>query len=268
MQIQSAAQYVAHALPAYLKIKALQAELAPVQEPRAGTAVVTERLAGAVEFRGVSYSHGPRGSGNPAGLSDMSFRIEPGSFVGLVGPSGAGKTTCADLLVGLYPPQSGSIVVGDGQPLRGTTLAAWRESLGYVSQDPFLFHDTIRRNLLWARHQASEADLWAALELAGAGELVRRLGLDTVVGERGTLVSGGERQRLALARALLRRPGLLVLDEATNAIDQDGEGEILRRIAALPNRPTIVMIAHRASSLAFCDRLIALEGGRLVEGTS
>jgi ATP-binding cassette subfamily C protein len=157
-------------------------------------------------------------------------------------------------------------VLIDGEPLEGAALATWRESLSYVAQDPFLFHDTVRRNLLWARPDAQEDELWAAIELAGAGALVRRLGLDAMVGERGSLVSGGERQRIALARALLRRPSLLVLDEATNAIDQEGEAEILARIGALPDRPTILMIAHRASSLAHCDRLITLEDGQLVEG--
>jgi ATP-binding cassette subfamily C protein len=137
--------------------------------------------------------------------------------------------------------------------------------VSYVSQDPFLFHETIRRNLLWARPEASEGELWAALEAAGADMLVRRLpaGLETVVGERGTLVSGGERQRIALARALLRRPRLLLLDEATNAIDVAGEGLLLRRLRAGPERPTIIMIAHREQSLAHCERIIELREGRL-----
>ena len=136
--------------------------------------------------------------------------------------------------------------------------------MSYVSQDPYLFHDTVRHNLSWANPQASESDMWQALMLAGADDLVRRMdsGLDTLVGERGTLVSGGERQRIALARAILRRPRVLVLDEATSAIDVASEHDILTRLRAFAPRPTVIIIAHRAESLALCDRVIALQAGR------
>src|SRR5262249_44926681 len=146
------------------------------------------------------------------GVSALSLRLLPGTFVGIAGTSGAGKTTFADLLVGLLKPQAGRITVG-GAPLDAALLASWRSQLSYISQDPFLFHDSVRRNLLWARPGASEAEMWDALALAGADAIVRRMegALDAVVGERGSLVSGGERQRIALARALLRRPRLLVM---------------------------------------------------------
>ena len=164
------------------------------------------------------------------------------------------------------PPQHGRVTVG-GRPLDGPTLAAWRSGISYVSQDPFLFHDTVRRNLAWANPQASEAEMWRFLAMVDAEALVRRMdrGLDTLVGDRGALVSGGERQRIALARALLRRPRLLVLDEATNAIDIASERVIMQRLDALAPRPTIVMIAHRAESLALCRSVIQLEDGRLVD---
>jgi ATP-binding cassette subfamily C protein len=182
------------------------------------------------------------------------------------GPTGAGKTTFADLLIGLLEPQSGEVAVG-GTPLRGAAAVSWRDHVSYVAQDPYLFRDTIRRNLLWASRQASDSALWEALAIAGAADLVAGMefGLDTVVGERGTLVSGGERQRLCLARAVLRRPWLFVLDEATSAIDVPAERKILNAIVGLQPRPTIVMIAHRDESLSFCDRIVRLQNGRIVE---
>jgi ATP-binding cassette subfamily C protein len=263
--LQNAAQMIAHSLPAYRKIKELEAELGRAQrEPAAAAAAGAATIRGLIELRGTSYFH--RGEGDCAGgLHALDLRIEPGSLVGITGQSGAGKTTLADLMVGLYPPRSGEVLI-DGVALAGERLAAWREAVSYVSQDPFLFHDTIRRNLLWARPEAEDEELWRALEAAGAANLVRRLPekLDTLVGERGTLVSGGERQRIALARALLRHPRLLLLDEATNAIDVAGEHMILERLRAEPNRPTILIIAHREASLAECERIIELREGRLV----
>lgn len=258
--LQSSAQQVFHSLPAFAKLKELEAELGAAQQLDELQRAPPAPVSGRIELNGVEFRHE-----GEAGINGLDLAIAQGSFVGVTGASGAGKTTLADLLVGLYPPQRGQVLV-DGEPLGGERLAAWRASIGYVSQDPFLFHDSIRRNLLWARPVASEAELWEALKLAGADGLVRRLpgGLDAVAGERGTLLSGGERQRIALARALVRRPSLLLLDEATNAIDVEGERDILGRLAALPERPTMVMIAHREASLALCDRVIELAAGRVV----
>lgn len=258
--LQSSAQQIFFSLPAYGKLKALEAELGGAQQDDGARSVdTTPALRSAVAFRSVSYRHD-----GEAGVSDLELVIEPGAFVGVTGPSGAGKTTFCDLLIGLYPPRSGQILI-DGQPLAGPLLARWRRSVGYVSQDSFLFHDSIRRNLLWARPDAGEKEIWDALALAGADELVSRIAgrLDAVVGERGTLLSGGERQRIALARALIRNPAFLLLDEATNAIDVEGEREILTRLRGLPTPPTMVMIAHRDSSLSLCDRVIALRAGRI-----
>jgi ATP-binding cassette subfamily C protein len=267
-QIYLGGQHVFHSLPAYGKIKELQHELAsaPADWPGGAGEGGSSIGDGVISFDDVSFSHGHGGDAiNTSGVQGISLRLEPGSFVGLAGASGSGKTTFCDLVVGLYPPNSGRISVG-GNPLEGPTLPEWRACVSYVSQDPFLFHDTIRANLLWGCPEASEQDVWAALELAGADVFVRKLehGLDTVVGERGSLVSGGERQRLALARALLRRPKLLVLDEATNAIDIAGERDLLNRLSLLPDRPTIIMVAHREESLAFCERIIELRAGRVV----
>jgi len=265
-QLQQGVQQVAYALPAYDHLVAIQSELggAPGQAPAALAAPFPP---GPVVFERVSFRHPSDGDGEPGrGVARLDVTLPPGEFVGVAGSSGAGKTTFVDLLVGLLTPQSGRISIG-GRALEGETLAGWRAGLSYVSQDPFLFHDTIRRNLAWANPQATEADMWRCLELAGAAEIVRRMeaGLETVVGERGTRVSGGERQRIALARALLRRPRLLVLDEATNAIDIDGERVLIERLVRLEPRPTIVMVAHRQESLALCQRLLRLEEGVLTE---
>jgi ATP-binding cassette, subfamily C, bacterial len=263
-QIQQGLQQIALALPAYDKVVELKAELASVSEPRPASGAPFPD--GAVIFEGVSFHHAPEAGQLGGGVERLEFELAPGDFVGVCGPSGSGKTTFADLLVGLFPPQTGRITVG-GKPLEGETLAGWREGVSYISQDPFLFHDTVRRNLAWANPAATEAEMWAALEIADAGGVVRRMdgGLDAIVGERGGLVSGGERQRLALARAVLRRPRLMLLDEATNAIDVGAERALIERLSNLSPRPTIVLIAHRPDSLALCRRVLRLEEGRLAD---
>jgi ATP-binding cassette subfamily C protein len=264
-QIQQGALQLAQTLPVYGQVKTLIRELAalPHAAPLAVGANVSALPEGPIALANVSFRYrGAEGAGR--GVRDIDLILAPGECVGITGPSGAGKTTLADLLAGLFPPDQGAITVG-GQLLDGATLAAWRDRVSYVAQDPFLFHDTIRRNLAWAAKPTSEADLWEALRVAGADQVVRGMarGLDTLAGERGTLMSGGERQRIALARAVLRKPRLLVLDEATGAIDIAAERGILTRLRVLLPQPTIVIIAHRSESLALCDRVLRMEAGRM-----
>jgi ATP-binding cassette subfamily C protein len=268
MQIYQDLQALARVLPSYANLRALDDQLAALPRAQAPDHAAAPLPDGPIEFRAVTYRHG-EGDAAERGVYALDLVVEPGECVGMTGASGAGKTTFADLLAGLLAPQEGGISIG-GVPLTAAALDAWRAGIAYVAQDAFLFHDSVRRNLAWMAPEASEEAMWRALEIAGAADLVRRMdtGLETVVGERCTLVSGGERQRLALARAVLRAPRVLILDEATSAIDASGERAILQRLRALDPRPTIVLIAHRAESLALCDRVLTLEDGRVAAAQS
>ncbi len=256
---------LAQSLPAHAELREMECELPEPGNTVSITRAVTTRLVGDIQFRDVSFEH-PDGSVRFEGLD---LAIPAGSRLGLTGPSGSGKTTFADLLAGLLQPWSGTIVIGD-RPLNTINLPQWRAGLAYVAQDSFLFNDTLRHNLLWGLHDATEAELAAALAIAEADTIVANLplGLDQPVGERGTRLSGGERQRIALARALLRKPATLILDEATNALDLASEARIIARIAALPDRPTLLIVSHRPEALTVCERILRFEGGRLAEDRS
>ncbi|MFD9896162.1 ABC transporter ATP-binding protein [Amycolatopsis sp. NPDC059027] len=199
-------------------------------------------------------------------LHGISFRAEPGQMVALVGSSGAGKSTIASLLPRLYDVDSGAVRLSDVD-VRELSFAALRETVGVVTQDGHLFHDTIRANLAYARPGATDDEIWSALERARLGELVRSLpdGLDTTVGERGYRLSGGERQRLTIARLLLAQPRVVVLDEATAHLDSESEAAVGEALTDALEGRTALVIAHRLSTVRAADQILVIEAGRVVE---
>ena len=222
---------------------------------------------GAVAFEGVSYGY----LGDRPVIRDLSLRVAPGERVGLVGPSGAGKSTLVSLLPRLRDVDAGAVRI-DGQDVRAVTQASLRRAMGVVTQDADLLHRSVRANVLYGRPDASEAELRRALRLAQAEGFVEdlvdgegRRDLDAHVGERGVKLSGGQRQRLTIARALLKDAPILVLDEATSALDSEAEAAIQRALEEAARGRTVLAIAHRLSTIAAMDRLVVMEGGRIVE---
>jgi ATP-binding cassette, subfamily B, bacterial len=199
-------------------------------------------------------------------LHDVSFRVEPGQMVALVGPSGAGKTTISSLVPRLYDVTGGSLKL-NGVDVRRATTQSIRDVVGVVTQDPYLFHDTLRANLMYARPEATEEEVLTALELAQIGQLVAELpdGLDTLVGERGYRLSGGEKQRVALARLILKAPDVVVLDEATAHLDSESEAAVQRALKKTLSGRTSLVIAHRLSTVREADLLLVIDDGRVVE---
>ena len=204
----------------------------------------------------------------PAGpaLDGVSLDVSPGELVALVGPSGAGKTTLTALLLRFYDPDEGSIAV-DGTDLRDVTGESLRAAVGVVPQDPHLFHDTVGANLRYARPDATAAEINAACRAAGILEVIEGLpkGFDTLVGERGYRLSGGEKQRLAIARMLLKDPAIVILDEATSHLDSENEAAVQRALSTTLAGRTAFVIAHRLSTITSADRIVVLDEGRLVE---
>lgn len=202
-------------------------------------------------------------------LDNITLNIRAGKITALIGQSGCGKSTLADILLGLTRGDSGSLLV-DGTPITEENRRAWRSSVASVPQDAFLLNDTIAANLRISNADADDDALWQCLDRANIGDLIRSLpdGLDTMTGDRGMRFSGGERQRLALARALLRQPQLLVLDEATSALDWENQNIIAKAIEALRDELTILTIAHRPSLITFADDVIALAKGKVIAQAS
>lgn len=234
----------------------LIAEAAQDPEPNPGQ--LTPRFERAIAFERVCFAYD-----HHRVLDELDLEIRAGSLTVLTGPSGAGKTTLIDLVLGLHRPERGRILV-DGVSLNDIDLIAWRRMIGYVPQETVLFHDTIRANLALGDDSFSDQELRTALEIAQAWDFVAALpdGLDTVVGEKGARLSGGQRQRIALARALLGRPRLLILDEVTSALDPETASEIARNVRELARHATVLAVTHRAEFLEIADRIYRIENGK------
>jgi ATP-binding cassette subfamily B protein len=272
----------------------------PVEIDDRPGAVSWEKAKGHVRFEKVSFSYldedrvmgladvprfsmGPQASHSPSkggtvatsgkegqpprwALRDLSFEIRPGQLVALVGPSGAGKTSITYLLPRLYDPTEGHITV-DGHDLRNIKLASLASYIGMVTQETFLLHDTLRANLLYAKPNATPAELEEACRTANIHDFIVDLpeGYDTVVGERGYRLSGGERQRIAIARIILKDPRILILDEATSHLDSQSEALIQQALESVMEGRTSLVIAHRLSTILSADQILVMDGGRLVE---
>jgi ATP-binding cassette subfamily C protein len=219
------------------------------------------RLERSVALRDVCVSY----EGQPV-LDGLSLELQAGRITAIVGPSGTGKTTIVDLITGLVEPESGDVAL-DGTPLREIDLRAWRETVGYVPQEMLLLHDSIRTNVTFGDPDITEARIQEALRDAGAWDFVSRLpeGIDASVGERGALLSGGQRQRIAIARALVHAPQLLILDEATAALDAASEAEVWASVAQLRGKTTVVAISHQPALTAIADRVYRIENGKAIE---
>ena len=228
----------------------------------AAQAVALQNVRGEVQFEGVRFTYG---DGEEV-LHDVDFHVQPGEVVALVGPSGAGKTSIANLLCCFYDPTHGRVLL-DGNDLRDVQIDSLRRHVAVVLQDTFLFNGSIRRNLLYGKPDATEAELFAAAEAAYAHEFILLLpeGYDTEIGERGVKLSGGQRQRLALARAILADPRVLILDEATSSVDAEAEYLIQQALEEVLKGRTALVIAHRLSTIRNADKIIALENGRIRE---
>jgi ATP-binding cassette subfamily C protein len=261
--IQQSFQSIINLLPSFTNIMEMQQRCEKATEPKTDR-MEKFNLQHGIRFEGVTFSYDDQGS-TPV-IRNLDFVIKAGETTAIVGPSGAGKSTIADLIMGLIVPNHGRILV-DGMELNPERIKAWREQIGYVPQDTFLFHDTLRTNLLWAKPDAKEEEIKQSLKFAAAEDFVSGLprGLETILGDRGVLVSGGERQRLALARALLRKPSLLILDEATSSLDSENEKRIQNAIEKLHGQMTILVISHRLSTIRGADIIHVVEEGRLIE---
>ncbi len=255
--LQSGYQNILHQLPSFEDVRQMITACEAAGEPAIGRDTKAPRIENELVMQDVSFRYK---SGNRQVIDHFSLTIRKNSTVALIGESGAGKSTLADLIAGLLIPDSGKIFC-DSILLEGEQRLAWRHGVAYITQEVFLFHDSVRANLSWVRPQADENELWEVLALAEAARFVRRLpnGLDTTIGDRGVRLSGGERQRLALARALLSRPQLLILDEATSSLDRKNEKKIQQALQHMDGKLTIIIIAHRETTIQHVKHRVVLD---------
>ena len=234
----------------------------PIEIKNTGQPLPMPKLQQGIVFDQVSFSYTP----DSAVLTKFDLNIKPGEFIGIVGPTGSGKSTLVKLLLRFYEVNSGSIKI-DGDPIQAVDMAQLRSAIGYVGQDSFLLDASIRDNLLMGKQQVSDQAIETALSMANATEFVNQLpeGLETLVGERGQKLSGGQRQRLTIARGILNNPPILIFDEATSAVDNETEEAIQRSIRQLAKDHTMLVIAHRLSTIRHADRIVVLEKGHLTQ---
>lgn len=247
-------------IPAYEQLDRLRQNAISMEEPRGE--LPFSGLKEGICFQNVFFTY----PGRKPALKGVDLMVPRGKMVSLVGGSGAGKTTIIDLMLGLHLPDEGQVLL-NGESLERYDMKSYRDRVGYVPQEPQLFNTSIRENLLWVAPDATDDDIWRACRLANAEQFIGELdnGLDTVLGDRGIRVSGGQRQRLALARAIIRKPDLLILDEATSALDSESERLIQQSIDILSKEITMVVIAHRLSTIRNADYVYVLNGGKVVE---
>lgn len=259
--IQRSYQYFLNSLPAYGNVLKLE-EKCRLNKENLVNINSQIHFDHYIKFENVSFSYETK---NHYSMKEVNISIPKGKTVALVGPSGAGKSTIADLLMGLIQPKTGKITVDDYNI--HDFVGSWRNKIGYVSQETFLFNETIKFNLLLSNPDATDTDIRDALESAAAHEFVSKLpaGINTYIGDRGVKLSGGEKQRLAVARALLRKPYLLILDESTSNLDSENEKTILNAIAHLHGKTTILMIAHRLSTIKNADIIYLVDNGEILD---
>jgi ABC-type multidrug transport system fused ATPase/permease subunit len=260
-QIHSVNHMLQHALAASERVFEVL-DIVPDIKDQPGTCVPVPRLTGEIEFRNVNFRYRPEA---PI-LDNVSLTVRAGERVALVGPSGAGKSTTLKLLMRFYDVTGGMITI-DGHDLRGMPLAFLRSQIGLVQQEPFLFNGTVRENLLYGNLSASHEDVEAAAKAARAHEFIVKLPerYDTWIGERGVKLSVGQRQRISIARVLLKDPPIVMFDEATSNIDTETEVKIREALEELTKGRTTIVIAHRLSTVHGMDRIIVLDYGRVVE---